>query len=528
VQLLVDGDAARALGAVVRERWQRATGRRLRVRQTSGDPWPPAVEPDLREVGVALARTRPAHAGVPELRHVEQLYLDAIRAARESLYLENQYFTSSAICEALEQRLAQEDAPEVVIVLPKTLAGWLEERTMGALMTRVVERLRKADTRDRLRVYVPILPGDASLTVHSKLMIVDDRLLRVGSANLSNRSLGLDTECDLAIESTPSCDRRAQIRRFREELLAEHLGVAPDEVARAVERHGSLLRGVESLCGGERRLERFESQLDRLDSSLLPTRVLFDPERPIPFEELKQQLVDQAEAAVAPERLGTLARLAGAIAVPLGLIALWQLTPLSRWASPEALSTAAQALGGDPAGPLIGLAVFVVAAIAMVPVVSLIVASALVFGFGQGTPLALAGSLLAAVGSYGLGRLLWRDAVRRLAGERLDGLNRQLSRRGVLASALVRVVPVAPFAVVNLVAGASHLRLRDFALGTLLGMTPGTLALSFFAERAASAARDPSAASIATALLAIALLVGLALLSQRLLGAGGEASGDGE
>jgi len=528
VQMLVDGDAARALGSVARARWQRATGHHLRVREVSGDPWPPDVEPDLRDVGVAIARTRPAYRDDTELRHVERLYVDAIRGARECLYLENQYFTSSTICDALVQRLGEEDAPEVAIVLPRTLSGWLEEKTMGALMAQVVERLRKADTRDRLRVYVPVLPDDASLTVHAKLLIADDRLVRVGSANLSNRSMGLDTECDLAIESTPGCDRRAEIRRFRNDLLAEHLGVSPDEVAHAVEQKGSLLRGVDSLCHGERRLERFEAALDTLDAGLLPAHVIFDPERPIPFEDLKRQLVDQAEAAVAPERLSTLVRLAWAVSIPLGLVALWQWTPLSEGVSPESLSTAAETLGRDPVGPWIGLAVFVVAAIAMVPVVSLIVASALVFGFGQGSLVALAGSLLSAIGGYGLGRLLWRDAVRRLAGERLDGLNRRLSRRGVLATALVRIVPVAPFAVVNLVAGASHLRLRDFALGTLLGMAPGTLALTFFGRQAVSVARDPSPTSIATALGAVVLVVGLAVLSQRLIGSDAEATEAGE
>jgi len=524
VQLLVDGDAARALGAVARERWQRATGRHLRAREASGDAWPPDVEPDLRDVGVAIVRTRPAHAGVPELRHVEKLYLDAIRAAQHSLYLENQYLTSSAVCDALEQRLLGDDAPEVVIVLPKTLSGWLEERTMGALMTRVVERLRKADAHDRLRFYVPMLPDGAALTVHAKLMIVDDRLVRIGSANLSNRSMGLDSECDLAIESTPACDRSAEIRAFRNRLLAEHLGVAPADVARAVDQHGSLVRGVDSLCQGERRLERFEASLDTLDAGLLPSHVLFDPEHPIPFDELKRQLVDSAEASVSPERLATVGRLAAAVAVPVGLIALWQLTPLSDSVSPGSIASAADALGRDPAGPLVGLAVFVVAAVAMVPVVSLIVASALVFGFAQGALVALVGSTLSAVGGYGLGRLLWRDTVRRLAGQRLDRLNRHLTRRGLLATALLRIVPVAPFAVVNLVAGASHLRLRDFALGTLVGMTPGTLALTFVGERAASAARDPSPASVALALLAVAVVVVLSLLFQRLLAADDEAS----
>ncbi len=44
--------------------------------------------------------------------------------------------------------------------------------------------------------------------VHSKVMIVDDGFLRVGSANLNNRSMGADTECDLAFEA--SCDEHRE------------------------------------------------------------------------------------------------------------------------------------------------------------------------------------------------------------------------------------------------------------------------------------------------------------------------------
>ena len=109
---MVDSDAAAALGDLVRERWRRATGKRLRVADgRPGDPWPPGVTPDLQHVPVAISRTEPAYDVRQEVREVESLYLDSIRHARRFIYLENQYLSSSAIGDALAVRLQEKRWP---------------------------------------------------------------------------------------------------------------------------------------------------------------------------------------------------------------------------------------------------------------------------------------------------------------------------------------------------------------------------------------------------------------------------------
>src|SRR5262252_853516 len=112
VQLMVDGAAARALGDVIKDHWGRAGGRRFRVQDKSdGDPWPPEVKPDLMEVPVAIARTEPAYNNHPEVREVQRLYVDSIRAAEKLIYFENQYLSSTAIGDALAARLQEENGP---------------------------------------------------------------------------------------------------------------------------------------------------------------------------------------------------------------------------------------------------------------------------------------------------------------------------------------------------------------------------------------------------------------------------------
>ena len=263
VQMVVDGEAAAALGELVRWRWNQATGQPLAVPARRSkrafadarddDGWPPGLRPDVQDVPIAIARTLPAYEDRPAASEVHQLVLDAIAAARRFLYVENQYLTSASVGEALAGRLRDEQGPEVVLVLPRFECGWLEQSSMGVLRARMLAHLRNADRHCRLHVYYPTVPGlpsDGCVNVHAKILVVDDRLLRIGSSNLSNRSMGFDTECDLAIEAqTEGGETARAIAGLRNRLLGEHLGVSPDEVAVATAAQGSLVAAIESLRG---------------------------------------------------------------------------------------------------------------------------------------------------------------------------------------------------------------------------------------------------------------------------------------
>ena len=97
IMIAVDGEAARRLAGIARERWRMATGKRLRSIEVDGDPWPAALVPDVTDVNVGIACTSPPVNGHSGERNVEQLYLDMIARARSYIYIENQYFTSHTI-----------------------------------------------------------------------------------------------------------------------------------------------------------------------------------------------------------------------------------------------------------------------------------------------------------------------------------------------------------------------------------------------------------------------------------------------
>ena len=251
----VDGAAARALGDLARERWRRATGERLAPPPPPAageDPWPDRLAPLLREVDVAIARTEPGYDGHPEAREVEALWLAAIAAARRTIYVESQYFAARCVGEALAARLAEPDGPEVVVVNPRHAEGWLAGGVMDAARRRLLGHVRRADRFGRFRIYAPVTAAGEPIYVHAKVLAVDDRLLRIGSANLNNRSMGLDTECDLAVEAvagggpSEAATRRA-VLAVRDALLAEHLGAEPAAVSAALAPTGSLVRAVEAL-----------------------------------------------------------------------------------------------------------------------------------------------------------------------------------------------------------------------------------------------------------------------------------------
>ena len=279
VQALVDGDAAQALADIVRDRWYRATGISIPASPQKSDLWPHGLKPDLADLFVAISRTD-VNADGEGRREVEQLHLDQIAAARAWIYIENQYLTSATVVSALCHRLLDAGGPEVLIVLPLKNSGWLEEHTIEALRSRSIHRLRQADRFSRLRICYPVVPGlcGEPVGVHSKVLVVDDWLFRVGSSNLANRSMRLDTECDLTIEATSDSQELA-IARLRNGLLAEHLGMTPEAVGAFLAGDRSLVRLVDSRKAASRGLRDLPSEDP--SKAMLAAGALIDPAGPI-------------------------------------------------------------------------------------------------------------------------------------------------------------------------------------------------------------------------------------------------------
>lgn len=545
VQMMVDGEAARALALLARARWCHANGGEPEVRP-EGTPWPGSFEPDFTDVDVAIARTQPRYHREEEVREAEALFVESIARAERTIYIENQFMTSGVVASALAHRLRQRPALEVVMVAPRSHDSFVERRTMRNGRIRFW-RTVKAAGGDRVRLLYPSIEQNGQSTytmIHSKIMVVDDRFLRVGSANLNNRSMGADTECDLAIEAATDRER-ATIRRLRNRLLGEHCGVSADEVEAAVAQEGSLVRVADRLCGNGHCLTPIDDgQPDRTIIARLAERVA-DPARPLRLGRLAGRFLprllfhgsrtigrrlakreDRRAARAKEVEEGLLGRaglvVAGAIALIALLTLAWQFTGLKELAQPDQIRELLEGAEGEPwaLGLVVGL--FLLGGAVAFPVTILILATAAVFGPWWGMLYASAGVAASAGLMFAVGARFGQEVPKRLLGKRWGRLRDRLQRRGLLAMVALRVVPVAPFSLVNLAAGAGSIRFVDFVLGTVIGMGPGIAVIALMGDRIAKVLANPSPGQIAVLALCIAGWIGLSFGAQAFVSRLGE------
>lgn len=286
VQMAVDGDAAAALGALARDRWFRATGEELQADLEPRNIWPHTLAADFQETKIAIARTYPELGKCKPVTEIERLTSASLRRAEKHIYIEQQYMTAPFIGEILADHLRRADGPEIMVLMTRESRGVAERLVMGNNRDRLIRRLKKHDHHDRLRVCYPVIRSDdggSQVMVHSKLMLIDNWFLRVGSANLNNRSMGLDSECDLAIEAEDDAAKRA-IEDLRWRLIGEHLDADPAVLATHVASGGSMIAAIDHYNKGGRGFECFEALSDKGPTRPVWGSSILDPARP--FEPL--------------------------------------------------------------------------------------------------------------------------------------------------------------------------------------------------------------------------------------------------
>ncbi len=198
-----------------------------------------------------------------------------------------------------------------------------------------------------------------------------------------------------------------------------------------------------------------------------------------------------------------LAMLTTVLLILIGLAIAWTWTPLRNWLDVSKIVTVLE-LYGQSFGPFVATAGFAFALTLAIPLTFLTLVTLVAFGPAQGFAITIVGATIGALLTFSAGKVLGHKAVRSLGGAKVNLVSERLAKSGILAVIALRMVPIAPFAIVNMVAGASHLRLRDMLLGTVIGMTPGTLVMMFFIDQLIDAIKRPSAM---TALLGIAMLL---------------------
>jgi phosphatidylserine/phosphatidylglycerophosphate/cardiolipin synthase-like enzyme/uncharacterized membrane protein YdjX (TVP38/TMEM64 family) len=537
VQMVVDGEAAAAVGQRARERWEAAGGGRLPPPGPRGDPWPRRVEPVFVDADVGVIRTVGAvEAKEDEIREGERSIVEAISRAERLVYIENQYVTARVVAAALVARMRMNRALEVIVITSREPRGWLEAETMGVGRQLFMAAFDGDDLSRRIHFLHPFargLPGDEeyapankhadgtySIHIHSKVLIIDDAFLRVGSSNLANRSMGFDTECDLGLEAR-SAAQRAAIAGVRNRLVAEHWGLEPKDVERALASGKPVVAALAAAQRSGPGSQRSDAQrardvapVEREDAE--PSEILIelgDPESAVTAERIAQRL-DPVRGR--PLLKWTLGMTAAAVLV-LAAVALLRYLPSGGSGFVERATSALAALRGSPWGVPVVLLAFAVGSIVSFPILVLIGATVLALGPWLGFACAAFGTLMAASITFWLGRKIGRRPLRRWLGRRAQLLERRLERRGIVAVALIRKVPIVPFTLVNMLIGASGLTYRDFIVGTSIGMLPGIAAFAIVGGRAAELWTNPTGTNVALAIAAVLLWVAVVLGLQRVM-----------
>jgi len=516
IQMVVDGDAALALSELVRQRWAAATCMTADPVSPRGDPWPDGVKADFADVNVALSRTIPGNGDFKQVNEVEELFRSAVLSAERYIYIENQYVALDEMADALSRRLKQKSHLHCIIISPKDPGGWIEARTMIAGRARFMKRLRDAGVADRVFLRYPVTSeagSESAVMVHAKTMIVDDRFLRVGSANLNHRSMGLDSECDLSIEASND-EERSRIVSVRNRLLGEHLGLRPAEIAGIMDASDFSWAGLLSMSRSGQELKTIDED-DQYDNELSRALAgIADPERPI---ESAGFVGDMFQAQPARPRIRRVAKLMAAAAVLLGLVALWQFTPLADLTDPATLKPWFDSLAASRWVYFIVPALYVVGGLVVFPITVLIALTGMAFGPWMGFLLAAGSSFVSAAVSFAVGAFIGRGFLRSIMGRRLRRISQAMGRKGVFSVLAMRLVPIAPFTIINIAAGASHIGFRDYLVGTVLGMTPGILVMTALGDTLRRMWENPGAGNLALFALIVICWIGISVLAQVLM-----------
>src|SRR5690606_15051538 len=258
-------------------------------------------------------------------------------------------------------------------------------------------------------------------------------------------------------------EQRARVAATRNRLLAEQCGPSPEEMAAALQPHdGSLFAALDALAGRERRPAPLGESA--LHSALFtqPGRVAH-PGRAIPVAE---PLRDPKAEPPRESRLAGLIKIGLVILVVVALVLSWRYMPLSEWASTENIANLFGQAAASPWALPIVIGIYAAASLVVFPITLLIAATAAAFGTWQGLLFATLGSMVSAMVTYTAGRKLGARMLRRYMGPRMNRVASRVKDNGILAVTMLRLMPTAPFTLVNMIAGATKIRVLDYTIGT--------------------------------------------------------------
>jgi uncharacterized membrane protein YdjX (TVP38/TMEM64 family) len=178
--------------------------------------------------------------------------------------------------------------------------------------------------------------------------------------------------------------------------------------------------------------------------------------------------------------------------------------------------TVEQWLGAAHGPWALPVAVSAFAALAFIGVPQFVLIAAAVVAFGPWTGFAYSwiGTLVSSLVGFWLGRTFGGRLLQDLAGDGVAKFMRLIGKNGFLASLIVRLVPSAPFIVVNMAAGVTPMKIRDFAAGTAVGIIPKIALTAFAGNSIVQALKGGGKQHIVMLVVAVAVWIGCGLIAR--------------
>jgi uncharacterized membrane protein YdjX (TVP38/TMEM64 family) len=207
--------------------------------------------------------------------------------------------------------------------------------------------------------------------------------------------------------------------------------------------------------------------------------------------------------------------LAVAATLLVGLALAWRFTPLADYLEPQRMAKRLEAVQQLPGAPFYFVAGFVILGLVMFPVTVMSASTAIVFPPLTAASISFSGIVLSAALVHWLGARLIGPRARHVIGSTVERVDEALSDRGIVTIAAIRMVPLAPFTLVNLAAGAVGVSFRDYMLGTVLGIAPGTILVCLFGRQVREFWQHPSGQGIALVAGVVVVWIAVSLTLQR-------------
>ena len=525
VQVAVSGNVVKALTELVKWRWNRLVVDNqnpiedLVFKQNNSLPetWPDSVKPLFKNISCAIAQTIPEMTDAKPKQQVRSMLLDLINQARDFIYIENQFANNIDIAKAINKRLKDCRSLRVLVVSSYKPEGAVETEAYWAGRIDFKKQLEKGISDDQVLMAYSGSTDKEGLEgqkrVHAKVMVIDDNYFVIGSSNLSKRSMTLDTECDLVFAAS-NAKHNNKVAWFRNDLIAEHSGWSVEEVQSMIDGDNTFenlksCKDKYAYCLKEAQDEAFTNK--SLQNLITPIGDPMEPIVPsIPMPSGKSLHIPNPSKK-------SLVLFTIFLIVTLLAGGGYLLSQYVDWMNQEYLVESLRGFRDSPWAIMVVCAIYMVAGLLFFPVSVLSLAVAMVFGAVWGVVYGIAGALCSTLLLFTIGNFVGEKGLRSLLGPRINKIDKKFADNGILGVAIIRNIPVAPFSLVNMVAGVSSIKIHQFLIGTFIGMLPLMIVKGIVGGSIADILREPTPKHIAFLVAGVVAWLAVAYFSQKLI-----------